>query len=365
MRMSARVLSMSCRVCACALCVLLQAGATPAQQGQQSASVEGRVVSKPSGQPLAYAHVKLVGPEKAQIASVDADSAGHFVFENLSAGGYEISARKPGYTATTTDSCEAEQSSNQSSSQSPSQSGQPLSQSPSQATLVPPGGGKFSIADGQKISDVQLELLAPGVISGTVYDQHGEPLQRANVEAVQSAAFNGRRTLSNGESALTDDRGQYRVFGLTPGKYYVRVTAVFSDYRRRAEDDPEEFVPIYYPDTTDSQAASMIAVRAGEESTGLDFTVKPTGNVKVKGRIVNGLTGEIFNEAGTMVELLDPGDPDKRGHSLYGFPSGGTFTGNGWVPGMYVFSARSFKPITRSGADGKKWTSTAQVRKRW
>ncbi len=301
------------------------------------------MISEPSGQPLPYAHVKLVGPDKTQVNSVDADSSGHFLFENLKAGDFQISARKSGYSAVTK-SCDT------------SQPSQPLNQTTDKPPMGLSNGAKISIAEGQNISDVQLKLLSPGVITGTVYDQHEEPLQRTVVEVVQRAAFEGRRTFGNGESAETNDRGEYRIFGLKPGKYYIRVTRIFSGVRDPTDDELGEFVPIYYPDTTDPQAASLIAVKAGEEASGMDFTVKPTGTLHIKGRVVNGITGEAFNDAFTDVELLDPADPDRMGHMVHGFPSGVTFEANGWKPGTYLFHSESFKPM-----DHHEWSGSQKV----
>src|SRR5579862_1731352 len=211
--------SVACRYCASLLCLLLRAGTATAQQ---TGSIEGRVISEPSGQPLPYARVKLVGPEKTQVNRIDADSSGHFLFETLQPGEYQISASKSGFSAVTK-SCDAEQQS------------QPSNQTTSGPARKFSDAARISIGEGQNINDVQLELLAPGVITGTVYDQHGEPLQRAFVEAVQRTAFEGRRTFGNGESAETDDRGEYRIFGLKPGKYFIRITRVFSGGPRQPD----------------------------------------------------------------------------------------------------------------------------------
>src|SRR5579862_4479312 len=333
-------LSIASQSLAWTLCLLLQAGAALAQQ---TGSIEGRVIGEPSGQPLPYAHVKLVGPEKIQSNRIDADSSGHFLFETLEPGEYQISASKPGYSAATK-SCDADQQ----------------SQPPKQATGGPArkfsDAARISIAEGQNINDVQLELFAPGVITGTVYDQHGEPLQRAFVEAVQRTAFEGRRTFGNGESAETDDRGEYRIFGLKPGKYFIRITRVFSGGPRQPDEEPAEFVPLYYPDATDPQAASLITVKPGEEASGMDLTVKPTGTLSIKGRVVNGITGEAFNEAFTTVELLDPSDPHRIDHMIHGFPAESTFAANGWKPGTYVFNSQSTRPV-----DHQEWSGSQKV----
>jgi hypothetical protein len=72
-----------------------------------------------------------------------------------------------------------------------------------------------------------------------VLDEQGEPLAGATVNAQVYQFLDGRRVLMPGGSsvvpqpetfaplarAVTDDRGDYRLFWLPPGEYYVSVTA--------------------------------------------------------------------------------------------------------------------------------------------
>ena len=63
------------------------------------------------------------------------------------------------------------------------------------------------------------------VISGRVLDEFGEPVADAMVNAMRSAWTAGRRKLQpTGRSAQTNDLGQYRIYGLPPGDYYVSAT---------------------------------------------------------------------------------------------------------------------------------------------
>src|SRR5213076_2520620 len=49
----------------------------------------------------------------------------------------------------------------------------------------------------------------------------GEPLEKAQVMAMRSVYKNGRRTLTIVQAVESDDRGEYRLFWLAPGRYYV------------------------------------------------------------------------------------------------------------------------------------------------
>jgi hypothetical protein len=77
------------RVIRALLCCL----AAPATLAAQPASLSGRVVAQGSGEPLAYAIVRLEGLERAQFAS----DSGTFFFGELPAGGIAVRVRRLGY----------------------------------------------------------------------------------------------------------------------------------------------------------------------------------------------------------------------------------------------------------------------------
>ena len=75
---------------------------------------------------------------------------------------------------------------------------------------------------------VRFRLAADGTISGTVYDEAGEGVRKAEIRVwrVQPPMANtAQRPDVSAGFGLTDDRGQYEVSGLAPGEYRLRVTA--------------------------------------------------------------------------------------------------------------------------------------------
>src|SRR5437764_15349604 len=63
-----------------------------------------------------------------------------------------------------------------------------------------------------------------GVISGRVVDDEGRPMRGAEVQAFALGYPYGTRQLTpRGNTALTNDRGEFRVFGLESGLYYLAV----------------------------------------------------------------------------------------------------------------------------------------------
>src|SRR4029079_8964196 len=82
----------------------------------------------------------------------------------------------------------------------------------------------LTLADAQVAANVDLRLVRGGVVTGRIGDEDGEPLTRALVTVQRYQYLRGERQLQPAGGDQTDDRGQYRVFGLRPGDYYISAT---------------------------------------------------------------------------------------------------------------------------------------------
>jgi hypothetical protein len=107
---------------------------------------------------------------------------------------------------------------------------------------------------------------------------------------------------------------------LPRGRYYVRVGDAFyfqqQIHRIRTAGDPLGFLPIYYPGTTDLTQAVLLEVRPGEELSGVNFSVQPAGVLRIKGRVVNGITGEPVRD-GTLTLIRRPQASKNRCQRLW------------------------------------------------
>src|SRR5216684_1883163 len=191
------------------LIVLQSAG--PFQQNRHAqsaiATIEGFVVRAGTNEPISRARVtafKMTGPGGAPIPpgprqtipAVTADSQGHFVFRDLDPGSYSVTAQRNGF---------ARQAYGE---RAPGRPGAPL-----------------NIGAGQTLKDVVFRLIPGGTISGRVSDGTGEPIAGMTVQLVKSSYdLNGKRTFQTADSARTDDRGEYRIYWITPGRYYLNVS---------------------------------------------------------------------------------------------------------------------------------------------
>jgi protocatechuate 3,4-dioxygenase beta subunit len=90
----------------------------------------------------------------------------------------------------------------------------------------------LSLRPGERVSDVLFRMTASGVVTGRMTNEDGEPMVSAQVVALQrpseeeledeGASPSRKWRLQAVGSAQTDDRGQYRLFGLDPGEYYLK-----------------------------------------------------------------------------------------------------------------------------------------------
>src|SRR5437870_2555126 len=81
-----------------------------------------------------------------------------------------------------------------------------------------------------------------------------EPMAVLTAQALRCRYTQGRKQLVSFGSASTTDIGAYRIFGLPPGRYYISVSPRRSYAQNRSgagQQAEEEFVPTYYPGTTD------------------------------------------------------------------------------------------------------------------
>ena len=200
-------------------------------------------------------------------------------------------------------------------------------------------GTVMNIRAGQQVTDVAFRLTAASTLSGRVLDSLGEPQPGVTVQALRSTYdATGKRTLQPVGSTRTNDLGEYRIYWINPGRYFVSanaarstlelITAGASQAAAQAQDpaqaqqaaqaaamfgggaNPNE-VPdqnlglTYYPGTTDASRAIAMDLQAGQELRGIDFTLIRTQRVRVSGRVIDTTTGAPPQNAAVSVSPRD------------------------------------------------------------
>jgi hypothetical protein len=204
------------------------------------------------------------------------------------------------------------------------------------------GNAQMSVLDltpGKNVSGLAFHLLPPGVITGTVYDEDGDPVAGARVSAMRVAGGSTHRRLGGEGSGQTNDLGEYRIWGLTPGKYLVAATyqppQSFSGQRT-----DEVYLPTFHPSTPDSSQASVVEVEAGAEASGMDVDLRQAHAVMVRGRIM--VDAPVKSLRGIYVSLVPRASEGGYSLSNYGGSvqsDSGDFEIRGVPPGPYDITA--------------------------
>jgi hypothetical protein len=129
--------------------------------------------------------------------------------------------------------------------------------------------------------NVRVQVQPPGVISGRILDENRRPRSGIGIQLLRYGYEDGRRLLypvdSVPSASTTNDLGDYRLFNLEPGEYLVAAMPSRSDAPGRPQRPP-----VYYPGVTDPQLAVPIAVAAGAEMGGVNFSLTTTTSYAVR-----------------------------------------------------------------------------------
>jgi hypothetical protein len=295
---------------------------------QPPASIEGQVVNAVTGEPIRRVSLILIPSNQprpdASPAMTMSDATGHFAMTNIAPGTYMLTAERTGYVRATY------------GARGPMRPGTSITLAPSQA-----------------LKEIAFRLQPHAVISGRILDEDGEPMSNVQIQVLTPRYMQGKKQIMPMGGGLTNDLGEYRVFGLAPGKYYVSATHQamgmgFSAVDRSANPNQmdEGYAPTYYPGSTDVSSAVAVPVVAGRPVTNIDMKLLRTRTVRVRGRVVNPPgTG-----AGRTMVMLVTGEP---GNNMFGrnmaAPQGrdGKFEIRGVTPGAYHLTAQYFDGTTR------------------
>lgn len=254
-----------------------------------------------NNQPLAGVEVSLETDKWTPVADpVISDVQGRFAFGGLAAGEYILSAE--GSTFGTVHYGEA--------------------LDPGWVSSIQMGGER-----GDK--SVVFRILARGTIEGTVSDEFGDPMMRANVSILRPLWRDGRATTASAGQKSTDDRGVYRFGNLAPGTYVVC-----------AGGGPNSAAPLSgpvdYATRVDNRVYTRTCGHAFQLSPGqhaqVDLSPSTTPTATVRGHVRN-----LPPQTGFSVSLQPDEGNDAFRQPFNGFVDAtqGTFTIRGVPPGHY------------------------------
>lgn len=284
----------------------------PLPEPTGTSAISGVVVSDDATpSPVRRVVVTLNCPEPKVGRTAVTDDGGRFAFDALPGGRYTLTATKPGYID---------------SRYGATRPGRP--------------GTPITVAADAR-SSVTMKIMRGAVITGVIRDALGDPMRGVSVNASRFEFNNGEQQLSTAGRSQdpSDDRGQYRIYGLAPGEYFVSierpnvgdyqslrqttaadVAAAQRDLRANgagvsvtpppvvAPPTPEPdmgYAAVFYPGTPRFSQAIAVTVSAGEERSGVDITVQLTALAQIRAKVV-GPDGQVPAMVQAILVALTP-----------------------------------------------------------
>ena len=288
----------------------------PGEDPQKGTAVlRGWVTAADTGNPLRRALVRATSQDGRNGGMTTTDADGRFEIKELLGGRYSLSVSKAGYVTMSYGQRRAEQ----------------------QGTVL-------EILDGTTVDKIAFSLPRGGVISGTVLDEFGEPIAGAQVSALRFRYMGGSRRLIANGGAQTDDRGAFRVYGLTPGEYYLSASFRNPQQAMMAPGSVisgavDGYAPTYYPGTPNANEAGRISVKAGQESSNVSMALVAARLSRISGRVLNS-SGAPVVQGFVMVMPADRMSMGMMMNAPAMTNADGSFQVLGIAPGTYNVTVR-------------------------
>ncbi|HLJ44915.1 MAG TPA: carboxypeptidase-like regulatory domain-containing protein [Bryobacteraceae bacterium] len=285
---------------------------------EDKCSIEGTVVNGITGEALKKAHLSLRALTTANGTAQGAmtDGAGHFLIDDIDPGRYNFIASRNGYVT---------------------QGYSPQGNSRNVSTIT--------LQNGQHLKEVTFKMTPQGVIAGRVLDEDGEPMASVRIQCMVYRYQNGRKQLSSANGNSTNDLGEFRVYGLSPGKYILNATYhspdLYSGTLERTSASTqtveEGYAPTYYPNATNAESATQIEITPGAVIQGINMSLARVRTVRIKGHV----TGIAPNSRRGISVMLLPRDGEAYMPRAMarGLDSQGNFEMRGVTPGSYYLRA--------------------------
>ena len=232
------------------------------QTAKPTGIIRGRILTA-NGRPARRASVRMLPPTGGFPRSIAADLEGRYEFTEVSAGDYRISAGKPGYVAL------------EYGQQRPFEHGKVL-----------------TIRNAETLEKIDITLPASGAISGRVVDANGDPVEAIDVRLMQLQFGANRRRLmpvAGVGRRLTNDQGEYRLYGVPPGQYIVVASVANPPGAQTSVLLPPGYAATYFPGTPSASDARLVTVGLSEQIDAIDVTLARVATARLSGTVVDSL----------------------------------------------------------------------------
>jgi protocatechuate 3,4-dioxygenase beta subunit len=240
---------------------------TPASTAGQNAKptgiIRGRILAS-NGRPVRRASVRMLAVPPGFPRVVSADLDGRYEFTEVPAGDYRITAGKPGHLALEFGQQRAFEH-----------------------------GTLMTIRAGETLEKIDIMLPTSGAISGRVVDTNGDSVEGIDVRLMQlQFAANRRRVMAVAGVGrrLTNDRGEYRLYGVPPGQFMVMASVAADQLAAQTSVIlPPGYAPTYAPRTPNPSDAKVVTVGLSEQVDDIDVTLARVATARIFGTVVDSL----------------------------------------------------------------------------
>ena len=154
-------------------------------------------------------------------------------------------------------------------------------------------GTQLLLTEGESVDDINFSMARGCVITGKVTEADGRPVIEQPVSAVPVEQPNQRMSFSTRMMFQTDDRGVYRLFGLSAGRYKVAVGQSDDGYSASSVLGRTGYQTAFYPNAATADQAKIVELAEGDQATNIDIVVsRALPGFTVTGVIVNGETNQ-------------------------------------------------------------------------
>ncbi len=291
-----------------------------------TASVSGRVVDRETGEPLR--RMTVVFYRRGAVPG-----EGPFEAATGPDGRYEVTGLPPGQYSGTAQPGEY-RGGYRAASLGLDDNAPPAFNRPSPLDLTP----------GDVRRNVDFTMSRSYAIEGRVLNEYGEPLS----DVMMAAAPIETIGVSYSRMLRTDDRGVFRLHGLSPGRYHVCATAgeePWSSRQRGEELQQLRYVRTCHPSATSASGATPVTIEASDV-TGIAIQMQRGGTYTI--------SGSIFRESGAQTEYASVSLEQAEQRYPRGYVSGveyrqGTFVARGVAPGEYLVRVTIAEPGSSPG----------------
>jgi hypothetical protein len=222
-------------------------------------------VNSATGQPVRAVELSLAASGRGEALATTTDAEGKFRFDRVKPGRYSLRGSKAGYERGNYGATDFG------------------------------GRGRTLAVTNQDITGLEFRLIPLGIIQGKVLNRNGDPVPGVTIACGFEDMYGAPPTMEPLKNA-TDERGEFRLPDMPPGRYYVQ--ALPPPPARPGDEGAN--LPAYYPAAANFSEAQAIPLRAGQEASGIKITLREAPVYRVRGKV----TGAVWRGAYSDLDLF-------------------------------------------------------------